>query len=703
MLTGKSWEELDAAKFATMGVQQNFSGALEHFDNAKRLHVNSIVLGWRAAVLEKMGLIEQSLLEANAAKTLFDPGAAVSVDDDDNQYAERQFGSRLDVQIPLPTKAYIESLISRLTYRIRIRACNEVIRLAGMALADRGLEVESPNARDNADGSDQTAGGFVAVADYVLANASELRQLSAAYCERAISSYCLAERGFGGVHEKYSAWCDVQQTEVLDAMFHSIATDPIDEEDVAAKRDDVSPFGDEPVRIAYCPLAPTDGAARVQWEKTKVGEFVRVKTSLEESLPQIATDLLHEAEGATDGLAHSSDELIARSLALCPSWRGYWMVYERARRFGARADALHSAMECNDALIEDAGDARRKLEAHFGSDAHREYRFDNVAQARRYREVDLLHTRALLNYANAHPLNGVIDMDLLRLARFRQCKDEGEPAPPPLLPLLWNKAVMLEAGGALADAHEAFLHIVELAHPEKFGHPDIHDVSDEEDDMDAAGRALSPASIRDEICRIYELHNPNKLDSLNELLAEWAGDEETLLNSIRQKYGVTPPESTSAQTGQHNDPGHQATRAAHALAYWPIPGVRSRLGGRGKVFFQLCLPGPGWRVRPRTMQLDSFDYFKNASESVLRVEQARAEFARKSIQIKSGWESQPGKPLAKPKWMAEVEATEKAEAERRELRGRAPIRPPQQDQPPGAVARRSTGLRMTLPVLANGR
>ena len=152
-----------------------------------------------------------------------------------------------------------------------------------------------------------------------------------------------------------------------------------------------------------------------------------------------------------------------------------------------------------------------------------------------------------------------------------------------------------------------------------------------------------------------------------------------------------------AKMEQQEDAHHSEVRA---LTFWPMPGVQSRGGGRGKIFFQLCLPGPGWRVRPRTMQLDSFDYFKNASESVVRVEQKRAEFTRKKVQIKSGWESQPGKPRAKPKWMAELEAVEKAETERRELRGRAPIRPPQQEQPSGAAVRRGPSLKMTLPVLA---
>ena len=251
-LMGKSWEELDAAKFDSMGIQQNFTHALEHFDNAKRLHINSVVLGWRATVLEKMGLIEQSLVEANEAKLLLDPNGAVDIDNDDNQYAQKLFSERLDVQIPLPTKAYVASLISRLEYRVRICACNEVIRLAGIALADRGLEVESPGDRGN--DSNPTPGSFVPVAEYILADARELRQLSAAYCERAISSFCLAESGFGGVHEKYSAWCDVQQTEVLDGMFCQIADDPDDWDD------DDDDFDDAPSKPAAASKAAPKAA-----------------------------------------------------------------------------------------------------------------------------------------------------------------------------------------------------------------------------------------------------------------------------------------------------------------------------------------------------------------------------------------------------------------------------------------------------------
>ena len=95
------------------------------------------------------------------------------------------------------------------------------------------------------------------------------------------------------------------------------------------------------------------------------------------------------------------------------------MVFERARSFNQRSDALERTIRYNDMLVNRA-EGSRALEEQFRSDVHREYSFDSLAAARRYREVDLLHTRALLNFAHAHPLNGVIDMDFVELARQRQ-------------------------------------------------------------------------------------------------------------------------------------------------------------------------------------------------------------------------------------------------------------------------------------------
>ena len=105
------------------------------------------------------------------------------------------------------------------------------------------------------------------------------------------------------------------------------------------------------------------------------------------------------------------------------------------------------------------------------------------------------------------------------------------------------------------------------------------------------------------------------------------------------------------------------------------------------------------RVRPRTARLDRFNYQTLAKESVLRVEAARAELARKKHKIQSGWETNPGAPLKTPKWALEAKERDAQSEEQKLLRGAPPIRPPSGDNASGAV-RRSTGLRMTLPVLA---
>jgi NIMA-interacting peptidyl-prolyl cis-trans isomerase 1 len=46
----------------------------------------------------------------------------------------------------------------------------------------------------------------------------------------------------------------------------------------------------------------------------------------------------------------------------------------------------------------------------------------------------------------------------------------------------------------------------------------------------------STESIREQIVRIYEKHNPRKLTDVDALLAEWAGEERQLLMNIRKKY-----------------------------------------------------------------------------------------------------------------------------------------------------------------------
>ena len=657
---GKSWDEIESQSgFDSIGAKERFSDALVHFDNAKFLHSNSIVLGWRATTLERMGLFDQSKAEAMDSLALWDSTSGMAHvggmsrrklmnEDyrsaaDENIYAMSLIDRRLDVNIPLPTKDYLLGLVARVEYRIRAKACGDTIALAQQLFSDRALEVESPPPDREGAARVDWGDAWSPIELYKVATAAELRQLGAAHSERAVSLLRLAEGGSGGVQDKFTAWCDVQQTKELDRMLDVVCSHLPDGEWDDDSSDDATPIGNDPYEA-------DDGWS--QYTSRPLGAmrgiFDEVATNLDEMRPEIATELLYEAKIATNGLPDDSDELIARSLALCQSWRGHWMVFERARSFNQRSDALERTIQYNDMLVNRA-EGSRALEEQFRSDVHREYSFDSLAAARRYREVDLLHTRALLNFAHAHPLNGVIDMDFVELARQRQARDAEAPRPPQLLPLLWNKAVMLEKGGALQDAHEAFLYIVEVTAP---------------------GRQIDGAGFT----------KPEALD---------ADDDSASVSSAS---------SASSVFSQGGGEGGDDARP-RVLSHMPVQGVRSKGGGRGKIYFQQVLAGDGFRVRPRTARLDRFDYHTLAKESVLRVEAARAELARKKHKIQSGWETNPGAPLKTPKWALEAKERDALSEEQKLLRGAPPIRPPSGDNASGAV-RRSTGLRMTLPVLA---
>ena len=54
--------------------------------------------------------------------------------------------------------------------------------------------------------------------------------------------------------------------------------------------------------------------------------------------------------------------------------------------------------------------------------------------------------------------------------------------------------------------------------------------------MEAENRRAQIAAVRDEIVEIYREHNPRKLADVDELLAEWKGEEQKLLASVRTKY-----------------------------------------------------------------------------------------------------------------------------------------------------------------------
>ena len=69
---------------------------------------------------------------------------------------------------------------------------------------------------------------------------------------------------------------------------------------------------------------------------------------------------------------------------------------------------------------------------------------------------------------------------------------------------------------------------------------------------------------RDEIVAIYQRHRPDKVSDVDQLLAEWVGEEETLLAKIRGKYGEQPqpPPSQPAEPEPEQGPGHAAGPAS---------------------------------------------------------------------------------------------------------------------------------------------
>ena len=58
----------------------------------------------------------------------------------------------------------------------------------------------------------------------------------------------------------------------------------------------------------------------------------------------------------------------------------------------------------------------------------------------------------------------------------------------------------------------------------------------------AGGRAIEAAaardSIREKIEELYAKHNPEKLDSVPQLMAKYKGMEQELLDSVKEKYRV---------------------------------------------------------------------------------------------------------------------------------------------------------------------
>ena len=89
-----------------------------------------------------------------------------------------------------------------------------------------------------------------------------------------------------------------------------------------------------------------------------------------------------------------------------------------------------------------------------------------------------------------------------------------------------------------------------------------------------AGSTTAPdvTAIAQQITAIYEMHAPNKLGKVPELLQKYAGAEDALLLSVKEKYGVddapqtapaTPPPSGQDPSGkvERQDPGEPVENA----------------------------------------------------------------------------------------------------------------------------------------------
>jgi hypothetical protein len=114
----------------------------------------------------------------------------------------------------------------------------------------------------------------------------------------------------------------------------------------------------------------------------------------------------------------------------------------------------------------------------------------------------------------------------------------------------------------------------------------------------APQEGFDETALRKELVRaIYEDHNPDKLEDVNELLSSWAGREDQLLSTLREKYHVQ---------GRYKveDPNKDWGKAANKLEVMlvlRIPSQENRdktrlVPGRPSIYIvprDLCEPGTG--------------------------------------------------------------------------------------------------------------
>ena len=285
------------------------------------------------------------------------------------------------------------------------------------------------------------------------------------------------------------------------------------------------------------------------------------------------------------------------------------------------------------------------LATQFDSLQHRQYHFVKLEQAAAFRELDMLHARALLHCTNAHPITGASDLELFSAIRSRRHQDSGQhslapqqeedgrPAslrPAYVLPVLWNHAIMLEAGADLLEAQEAYLLIQRLLQPQHA------QVMADTDDMS------TPLAVQ-------------------HLTAALRGES----------------------ASEDADKGEEAEGR----------------GRDGRLDFQLVLPGARELLPHSTLATHGFDYKSETATALERLANAQALHAEKRAATHKSQVSNPAK-LAKPPWFekqqVEVAVSKASLLHRGAFRPKAP-----HTLPATGVVRRQTGLRMALPIISS--
>ena len=286
----------------------------------------------------------------------------------------------------------------------------------------------------------------------------------------------------------------------------------------------------------------------------------------------------------------------------------------------------------------------------------------------------MLHTRALLHATNGQPLTGAVDLDILGATRGRRHKTlvlndelqkslepdrslapgQAPPARPAyVLPLLWNRAVMLEAGGDLLEAQEAFLELQRL----------LPDVEGQDEVLAEFGLRPSPGSEVDP-------ESPAPL-VLQHFVALLRGQ----------------PQSKDPATKQAGDVWQNE----------PVP-PRDELG---RLDFQVALPGALELLPHSTLATHGFDFTAATEQSLERLRNAQATHAEKRLVTHKSQASKPAKMPA-PAWHEKHKADVSA-SNASLLHNRGGVRPkaPETSKDGIGVVRRQTGLRMALPIITS--